>query len=329
MVVAPWLVLVERQEPHFLRYALLDETFLRLTSAEHFHRAEPVYFYLETLAWALGIWGVLLVALSPVLVHLWRTDRRDGAVTAFAVRGTVALVVFFTLSASKRPHYILPAVVPLALMVAIAVDGAGARAATAIRSCAYGAGLIGAGTIIALLAGVHAKGEYAELSRHVMLAVGVVLLAWTALVLTAGRTLFRATACAALLGPALGLGLIGPFTLYAEARSSRTLAQHVAGENLVSYETFRPSLPFYLGRSVPLASRSARSFTSNYLLTKPVAELAPTLLSPATLRELLAGEHPPLVMTTQSRVEDLRKLSSRPLETVYSDERNLLLRPKS
>jgi hypothetical protein len=139
----------------------------------------------------------------------------------------------------------------------------------------------------------------------------------------------RAIACGALLAPALGLGLIGPLTIYAEARSSRALAQRVTDHHMVSFETFRMSLPFYLGRSVPLASRTARSFTSNYLLTKPVDELRPELLSPATLRELLAGANPPLVITSRTRAAALHKLSPLPRETVYTDRESVLLRPKS
>jgi 4-amino-4-deoxy-L-arabinose transferase-like glycosyltransferase len=328
-VVVPWLVVVVQQRPDFLRYALVDETFLRLTSTDHFHRDAPVYFYLETLAWGLGLWGVLLLALVPALVRVWRAGGRDGGVVAFAARGTVALLVFFTLSASKRPHYILPAIVPLALLVAIGVDAARARATAVIRASACIVAVIGAGALVALLAGMHAKGDYDVFSRHVMFAVGIVFLGWATVVLTVGRTPSRAVACAALLTPALGFGLIGPFTIYAEARSSRTLAQHVTNERLFSFETFRTSLPFYLGQPVPLVSRSARSFTSNYLLSRPVDDLRPALVPPATLRALVAGEHPPLVITSHSQAQALRKLSARPFETVYTDRVSVVLRPTS
>jgi hypothetical protein len=127
VVVAPWLVAVERSQPGILHYAIVEETLLRLTSTQEFNRAAPVYFYGQTLAWALGAWGILLAALTPVLVRLRRARGHDGDVVAFVARGTLALVVLFTLSASKRVHYILPAIVPLALLVAIAVDAAHKR----------------------------------------------------------------------------------------------------------------------------------------------------------------------------------------------------------
>jgi 4-amino-4-deoxy-L-arabinose transferase-like glycosyltransferase len=328
-VVVPWLVAVQQREPSFLHYALVEETFQRLASPGRFHRGAPVYFYLETLAWALGIWGVVLLALTRPLIRFWRAGGRDAGTVAFAARGTVALVVFFTLSASKRPHYILPAIVPLALLVAIAMAVARARATAVIRASACAVAVVGAGTLVAVFAGVHAKGELDVVSRHVMVAVGSVFLGWAAVVLAVGRTPSRAVVCAALLTPAVGLGLIEPLTLYADGRSTRALARHVGDEPLVSFETFRTSLPFYLGRPVPLVSRSARAFTSNYLLSRPMDELRPALMSPAALRTLLAGEHPPLVITSRSQVEYLRKLSGRPFETVYGDRRSVVLRPTS
>ena len=52
VVVVPWLVLVQAQEAAFLRYAVVDETFLRLFSPSRFNRAQPPWYYLVTLTWA-------------------------------------------------------------------------------------------------------------------------------------------------------------------------------------------------------------------------------------------------------------------------------------
>src|SRR5262249_8347691 len=59
VVVGSWLALVLRPQQDFLRYALVDETFLRFTSAERFHRGAPVYFYALTFVWAFAPWSVL------------------------------------------------------------------------------------------------------------------------------------------------------------------------------------------------------------------------------------------------------------------------------
>src|SRR5262249_18430789 len=70
--VGSWVVVVQGHEPGFLRYALVDETFLRFTSVDRFHRGAGAYLYPLTLAWGLLPWSVLLVAATPELVRCWR-----------------------------------------------------------------------------------------------------------------------------------------------------------------------------------------------------------------------------------------------------------------
>src|SRR5581483_8385062 len=123
-VVVPWLVHVEWRQPGFLRYAVLDETLLRFTSVERFDRAGPGYYYLPVLLWAGGLWSLLLALVAPTLVRRARTGGAEGAAIRFAARAAAAIVLVFTLSASKRPQYVLPALVPLALLTAIGVDAA-------------------------------------------------------------------------------------------------------------------------------------------------------------------------------------------------------------
>src|SRR5213594_2013119 len=65
VVIAPWLVTIAREEPGFVRYALVDETLLRFASVARFHRGGPVYYYAGVLAWGLGAWAVVLVAGLP------------------------------------------------------------------------------------------------------------------------------------------------------------------------------------------------------------------------------------------------------------------------
>jgi 4-amino-4-deoxy-L-arabinose transferase-like glycosyltransferase len=328
LVVVPWIALVAAQEPRFLHYALVDETFLRLTSAERFHRSAPVWFYPETLAWALGIWGLVLAALAPTLVRRWRAGGRDGAVVAFAVRAVAALLVFFTLSASKRPHYILPAIVPLALLVAVGVDADLSRTAVVLRASARWLALAGIGALAAALAGYHAQGDFDVFSRQLLVGVGIFFIAWAAVTLTFGRTAWRAVACAVVFAPGLGLALLDPLTSYAEARSARTLARHVDRARVLCFESFRTSLPFYLGQSVPLVSRNARELTSNYLLAEPGRALGDQLVPPEALPGLMAGESPPFVLTSRWEAERLTRLSPRPLEPFYIDRASVLFRPK-
>src|SRR5579883_1100919 len=269
-VVAPWLACVLRSEPGFLRYALVDETWLRLTSSARFHRGGPAYYYLETLAWALGPWLVMLLAGAPGLVRRWRAGGADAPAIAFAARGTAAVVVFFTLAASKRPYYLLPIVMLLGILGTAAIAGEAARAAAALRAFARWMVVAGVAGVVAARHGFHIRGgEFFVVTPAVVTAAGAFLVTWGVVTAVAGRTPRAAIVCCALFGPVLGLVLLRPLAAYAEARSPRALAARIGpAADVVCFEAFRPGLPFYLGRPLLLLSDTGRELTSNYVVAQ-------------------------------------------------------------
>jgi 4-amino-4-deoxy-L-arabinose transferase-like glycosyltransferase len=327
--VGSWLGVVLRSEPDFLRYALVDETFLRFTSVARFHRGAPFYFYPLTLAWGFGPWCVVLIAAAPDLVRLRRLDTRDARAARFAARAAVAMLLFFSLSASKRPQYILPALVPLAILAAVGGRRQPERAAA-------GLGILGAmavvgGVALALAAsqGLHLEGpERSAASSSVLAIAGVAFAVWGALTLAARRLgAWPALACAALLTPALGLLLLRPLEPWANTRSARTLASLLPPDaKVISFQAFHTSLPFYLGRPVPLLSRTAGELTSNYVCAQRArfgndANLVP----PRALRTILASGESVYVITRPSKLDTVAQLSDETLHSVYADTRSVLL----
>src|SRR5439155_1513717 len=219
-----WLVAAGTREPGFLRYALVDETVLLFLSPARFHLAGPVYFYATVLPWALGAWTVVLAASAGPLVRLWRQGGPEAPAIGFAARAAAVIVLLFSISASKRAQYVLPAVVPLALLAAIGVAAAPARIAAVISAAGRLALLAGLVAVAAAIAAPHIEGqEFFVLTPRVLAACGLLLLGWGMLAaLTSPRRPLAAVACAACFAPGLGLTLLGPLTPYAEARSART-----------------------------------------------------------------------------------------------------------
>src|SRR5262249_24870704 len=117
--VGSWMSLVLRTEPDFLRYAIVDETLMRFTSVARFHRGAPFYYYLLTLAWGFGPCCVVLVATAPDLLALRRLDTCESRAVRFTARVAATMLLFFSFAASKRPQYILPALVPLAILCSV------------------------------------------------------------------------------------------------------------------------------------------------------------------------------------------------------------------
>lgn len=103
----PWFVGVQWRYPVFFHYFVLEHHFERfLTPAFH---PEPVYYYGPVL---LG----LLLPWSFLLPWAWFGRRRDPD-RVFLMIWAGVVVVFFSLSRGKLAPYILPALLPLALLL--------------------------------------------------------------------------------------------------------------------------------------------------------------------------------------------------------------------
>jgi 4-amino-4-deoxy-L-arabinose transferase-like glycosyltransferase len=329
LVVGPWLFLAVRQEPNFLHYALFDETLQRLTSSARFRRGGPIYYYAGTLAWGLGIWTPVLAVLAPTLVRLWRAGGPDARAIAFCVRATLALVVFFSLSASKRSQYILPALVPLSVLIAVGVAANPLRLVAVVRAAAWAAAIGG----IAMLAGLSVRGEHLSVWKDlpipsIVLTVAVTLALWGVATAILGRRPAIAVACAALIAPCLALALARPLATYAELRSSRAFAAAIPSDApVIAFDTFRTALPFYLGRPVLLLSRSGAALTVNYVISQRARLEGPTLMAPRLVRSLLDGAPRTYVLASRANASRLRRMARHPhLVRVHADQRSILFR---
>ncbi|RJR41475.1 MAG: phospholipid carrier-dependent glycosyltransferase [Deltaproteobacteria bacterium] len=109
-VCLPWFVLVAQRYPDFLRFFILEQHLGRfLTKAIHHH--QPVYFYLPVLLGFMLPWSWLL----PWAVGRERPGKDPRRLFLLIWAGAVLL--FFSLSRGKLAPYILPSLLPLALLL--------------------------------------------------------------------------------------------------------------------------------------------------------------------------------------------------------------------
>ena len=230
------------------------------------HPAFPFY-YAVVLAGGLLPWSGALPAtlLGAARPSAWAAERgpgsRPGPLFALCWFGAVLLV--FSLSASKLPSYVLPALPPAALLLAgywdAALDQAGGRARSGgVRlSAALGvAAALGAGAGMLLMA--RRAGWDAALPG--LAAAGAALLLGSVAALVAVRRGrfhgFLAAGAAGSLGAVLALvALVTP--RLEPFHSNRPLIRALegagieAGRVVGAYHVSDVSLDFYLGRSVP------------------------------------------------------------------------------
>lgn len=136
-LAAPWFVAVDRANPGHARFFFIHEHFARFTSHVHERQGHPnplldKLYFLPVLALGLVPWATAaLVGLGRgAAFALWRRGPQgEGAalhrwVAGMAVLGAAVPFAFFSLSGSKLPPYVLPAVVPLvALACALEREG--------------------------------------------------------------------------------------------------------------------------------------------------------------------------------------------------------------
>ena len=264
LLVVSWYAAAEVRNPGYLRYFLIEEHVARFMTTR-FQREAPWYFYAGVLAAGVFPWTGVLVALGSRAREAWRDER-----TIFLYVWAVVPIVAFSLSQSKLPGYILPSLPPLAILMgeeaARRLDAGGrarwpivvAAAALLVATSAVGlvvlhpdaapAGLL-SGSVAEVLPAIRTTVAYAMPFVAVLLVLGV------AASFGGGRAAPYVAACA---GLAAIYSLAATVeTPVAESRSSRILAQRVAaelrtGDQLVIYDDYFASLPFYLRIDRPI-----------------------------------------------------------------------------
>jgi len=115
VVLLPWFVLVSWRNPEFLHFFIVDQHIARyLWTREH---GEPIWFFLPSIPLALAPWGLVLL-FDPALMRAALAPRSWSSATRFLVIWAAVVVVFFSFSTSKLVTYVLPAIPPLAVLVA-------------------------------------------------------------------------------------------------------------------------------------------------------------------------------------------------------------------
>ncbi len=118
--VLPWYVAVQIRNPEFFRVFILEHNFARF-GTNLYHHAEPFWYYLPVALLALLPWTVFVIVAGFQGISEWRKRRDVEAGDSFNVFLVIWLIVpliFFSISQSKLPGYILPAVPAGSLLVA-------------------------------------------------------------------------------------------------------------------------------------------------------------------------------------------------------------------
>lgn len=259
-VALPWVWGVSQVVPEFLRYVLVTETAARMATDELKRTGPPWYFIPYVLAGALP-WSIVAIA-------SWKKFRRPDPAVIYWLLAIAIPLIFFSLSQSKRPQYVLPLMPAIALLIARVWDEARTRAAAIVLSV-LGA-LFLAGSFFA---------HRTTLKPEMMAVVDETAIAFGVVFALAGLVAFfakrRELVLIALTLPAFALPLVATPMLraIAERRSTKSfiaeLAPHLTPHTqIIGVEAFTGSMMFYLQRPITVVTEDASELTSNYLMRR-------------------------------------------------------------
>jgi 4-amino-4-deoxy-L-arabinose transferase-like glycosyltransferase len=294
LVIAPWVWGVMRVVPEFLHYVLVTETAARMATDE-LQRTGPPWYFLPYLIGGALPWSMVVLFSARRFRRTqssrasgWRPEagpgfwRPEARPTLFLLLWLIVPFVFFSISQSKRPQYILPLMPALALLVAQVWAEARTRAAAVITA------LIGVLLLAApfFLHRTKMKPEIAAVAVQTALILGVAFAVGGAVALFARR---REVILVALTLPVVVLPLAADPLLkaIAERRSTKSMVAEMQphltpATEIIGVEAYAGSLSFYLRRPIVVVSEDASELTSNYLIRRygqftsnPAAPLKP------------------------------------------------------
>jgi 4-amino-4-deoxy-L-arabinose transferase-like glycosyltransferase len=258
LAAAPWFVLAERRTPGFLNFFFIHEHFQRFATPVA-QRSGPIYYFVL----------VFLAGLLPALPFFfatlkrtrdWRRWRDDDPDAFFFLLWFAVVFLFFSLSRSKLPPYLLPAFPAAAALAARALVGARPSVTTgtaAWRASALLATLLPAWVLVDPTARAWVR-DY-HLAPIAIAGFGVLLIgAWAAPRLSRRN---RAAALFSLAAGWTGFGLmaalawprIPPATALHDFSAAAAAAVRDNGAPVVCYQTYIQGLPLALKAPVPVA----------------------------------------------------------------------------
>jgi 4-amino-4-deoxy-L-arabinose transferase-like glycosyltransferase len=117
LTALPWYILCARRNPDFFRIFIIEHNFKRFLTPE-FQHIQPFWFYVPVLLVAFLPWTLLLLcSLLGGARNLWRSHRIPES-TLFLFCWAAFCIAFFTVSRSKLPGYVLPAVPAMGVLLA-------------------------------------------------------------------------------------------------------------------------------------------------------------------------------------------------------------------
>ena len=117
LIAAPWFVAIQLRYPGFFDYFVMEQHFRRFAQSS-FNNVQPFWFFLPVIPALMLPWAAWIPVAA---VRAWRSRTPMVGLYAWWI---VAIVGFFSLPSSKLVGYVLPALAPVSILIAMALQQA-------------------------------------------------------------------------------------------------------------------------------------------------------------------------------------------------------------
>ena len=328
-IVLPWFIGLSLLRPDFPYYGIMKESIARFTTTE-FHRTAPFYYYAPVIAGTFFAWSLLL---PESIIAAWQKRKSWSRADRLFIVWAIVVVLFFSVSQSKLPGYVLTAVVALGILTARvfakALNHSTGRAARTLRRGTLLLLLLSTlATVIVCVIAFNPEVLQSRLRFRpelfnlfiptflpLAISFGIVALLSAFAALTHNtRLIFAAFISFPLLLLSVNFDIL---SLYAQSRSSRSLAEHISATlspaaEVACLHCMPSGLPFYLKRLVTVLSDDGTELTSNYIVfTLNSGQPWPEIIVPTTQRHhwLAARTHPIYLLAKKDRLTELKDIA--------------------
>jgi 4-amino-4-deoxy-L-arabinose transferase-like glycosyltransferase len=140
LTALPWYILCARRNPDFFHIFIIEHNFKRYLTPE-FQHVQPFWYYVPVLLIAFLPWtGIFLWSLVKGIANLWRV-RCTAESTWLLTCWAGFCLLFFSVSRSKLPGYVLPSVPAIGLLIARDLSGRLQRGLGVVRWLCLGVSL--------------------------------------------------------------------------------------------------------------------------------------------------------------------------------------------
>jgi len=290
LTALPWYILCARRNPDFFRIFIIEHNFKRYLTPE-FQHIQPFWFYVPVLLIAFLPWTALVLWSSiGCAIHIARA-RCVQPSTLLLITWTAFCTLFFSISQSKLPGYILPAIPAIGLLLAhdLSCRLHSKRASIRLLGLSIAASLVALGFVVDLLSEKIPFVTDVRPPRSIIAFADLMFLGATVVVILSllrrSRTAI-AMVTTALLSPIFLT--FGPHDLWQlEAGVSARPAAQSAMEHLPTTE-LASATTYKLGRGL--------KFGLNFYLHRELAEWSPPL------------GHSSIVFTSQEHTNELQQM---------------------